>query len=184
MDGEAWATPPSMGCDELWESNVTGPLAVSLRTGWPAVAQTKFLSLIGQVTGRATHIVWSYGDGAVLTNASFSISSHAWTNPGDYNVVFTAFNADYPAGVSTNAVAHVLPLVPPVIGSGSLNGTNFSLSFLPLPGVFYFVQQTTNLTPPVVWRTISTIFASDTNILQVTDPKATNSMRLYRIQIQ
>lgn len=184
IDGEAWANPPSMGCDELWESNVTGPLAVTLRTGWPAVAQTKFMSLIGQVIGRATRMIWSYGDGTVLTNASFSIVSHAWMNPGDYTVVFTAFNADYPGGVSTNVVAHVLPWVSPQIGAGGLNGTNFNLSFLPLPGVFYFVQQTTNLTPPVVWRTISTLFPSDTNTLQVTDTKATNNMRFYRIQMQ
>ena len=135
IDGEPWASPPSMGCDELWEPNVTGPLSVGLWTPWPAITQTKSTALYGEVIGRATRMIWSFGDGAVLANASYSVFSHAWVDPGDYTVTFTAFNADYPTGVSTDISIHVIPLIAPEIVIGGLSGSNFSLSFPGQPGV-------------------------------------------------
>lgn len=184
IDGEAWANPPSMGCDELWESAVTGPLAVGVTANSPVVVENKTLFLFGLVTGRATHVDWSFGDGAVITNASYTFIGHIWTNSGDYTVTFTAYNADYPAGVSTNVVLHVVPLAPPTITVGGLNGTNFSLSFPGQPGASYVVEQTSDLTPPVVWKTVASVNANNTNLLQVTDTKATNASRFYRVRAQ
>src|SRR5262249_48810572 len=37
LDGEAWANPPSMGCDELSVGTVTGPIGVSLTLSYTNV---------------------------------------------------------------------------------------------------------------------------------------------------
>jgi len=181
LEGEAWANPPSIGCDEIWETGITGSLAVAASALWPAVAEKGLLPLNGQVTGWASRVGWDFGDGSILTNASLLNTSHIWTNAGDFTVTFTAFNTDNPGGVSTNLLVHVVPLEAPVITPGGLSGTNFSLSFPGQPGVTYVVQQATNLAAPVTWQTVSTI-SSTGSVMQITDKKATNDMRFYRVK--
>jgi hypothetical protein len=183
IDGEVWTNPPSMGCDEPWEAAITGPLAVGVSASLPTVAQGRSDGLTGFVTGRASHVTWDFGDGSVLTNASFLNYSHSWSNPGDYTVTFTGYNADYPAGVSTNTLVHVIPLVPPSLTQAALSGTTFNLSFPGQPGVTYVVEETTNLTPPVTWTSVITI-TSTGQVMQVTDTKATNTARFYRARTQ
>jgi len=182
FEGDPWANPPSLGCDEVLESSFVGPLSVGLTAGYPEVAAYGAMPLIGQVIGRASRLEWSFGDGPVFTNLSY-LTSHAWTNPGDYTVTFTAYNAENPAGVSTNLVVHVVPLTPPLMSPGGLSGTNFSLSFPGQPGVTYVVEQTTNLVPPVTWRTVQSVFSTGA-LMQVTDTRATNAMRFYRVRTQ
>jgi hypothetical protein len=182
LDGEPWANPPSMGCDEVWESALTGPLAVTASAAWPVVAAKGVLPLTGNVTGRATRVGWDFGDGTVLTNASLIYTSHGWTNPGNYTVTFTAFNMDHPSGVSATVPVQVVPLVTPTLTTGGLNRTNFTLSFPGQPGVTYVVQQTTNLVPPVTWQTLTTL-TSTGQVMQVLDSNATNATRFYRTQV-
>ena len=183
LDGELWMNPPSMGCDEVYESANTGPLLVGLSAPWPEVAAWGTLPLTGQIGGRASRITWSFGDGSPAANASF-LASHMWTNPGDYTVTFTAFNLDNLSGVSTNLLIHVVPLQAPSLSPAGLNaGTIFSLSFQGQAGVTYIVEQTTNLQSPVVWQPVVTL-SSAGNLMQVTDSKATNSSRFYRVRSQ
>lgn len=139
LDGEAWASPPSMGCDEVWEAALNGPLSVSIIPSWPLATQGSPFQMAGQIAGRASGVEWSFGDGVVLTNASTPVQ-HAWTNIGDYTVTFTAYNNDNPAGVSASLVVHVDPLLAPTISAGTLTGTNFTLSFFGQPGVSYEID--------------------------------------------
>jgi hypothetical protein len=183
LDGEPWANPPSMGCDEVWETNITGSLSVSAAALWPAVAQGGAMPLSGQVSGRASRVGWSFGDGSLLTNASCFNTSYAWTNPGDYTVTFSAYNTDYPDGVSTNLTVQVLPLAPPPVWVGGFDGSNFSLSFPGQPGLTYVVEQTTNLAAPVLWQPVTSLFSTG-SVLQVTDPQATNAAQFYRVRTQ
>ncbi len=180
IDGEAWASPPSIGCDEVRDADLIGPLSVSLN-GWPSVAAGGVWPGTAKVTGRAASLHWAFGDDSALTNASY-FTQHTWTNPGDYTVTFTAFNSDNAGGVSTNLLVHVVPLVRPTISAGGLVTSSFSLSFPGQPGVFYAVEQATNLAAPVTWQTVAT--ASGTGTLQVVDSKATNAMHFYRVRIQ
>jgi hypothetical protein len=180
FEGEPWANPPSMGCDEILESSFVGPLSVALTTGYPEVAAYGAMPLIGQVIGRASRLEWSFGDGLGFTNLSY-LASHSWTTPGDYAVTFTAFNADNPGGVSTNMVVHVAPLELPQLTVGGLSGTNFSLSFPGQPGVTYVVEQTTNLVAPVTWQTVQSLLSTGA-LMQVTDTRATNAIRFYRVR--
>lgn len=184
FDGEPWVNPPSIGCDEVWESGLTGPLFVSARQVWPLTAEMAAktsASFSGTVTGKVARVEWDFGDGSNLTNVSTLWPFHTWTNPGNYITIFTAYNADHPAGVSTNLSVQVLPLVSPTITNATLDGANFSLSFPGQPGARYVVQQTTNLAPPVTWQTVTTV-TSTGQVMQVMDTKATNEMRFYRVQ--
>jgi len=182
LDGEPWASPPSMGCDEVWVSVPTGPLSVSLSAEYPEVAAYGYLPLTGEIMGSASRMEWSFGDGPTYTNLSY-FTLHQWTNPGDYTVTFTAFNADYPGGVSTNLLVHVVPLESTALSVGGLSKTTFQLSFAGQPGVTYVVEQATNLAPPVLWQTVQTL-SSTGALMQVTDSKATNAMRFYRARTQ
>ena len=183
IDGESWAGPPSIGCDEVWEAGLTGQLSVALSSPFSVVAARKgVLPLQGQVIGRAARLEWSFGDGPAVTNTGY-ITSHTWTNPGDYTVVLTAFNADNPGGVFSNLLVHVVPLAPPMLATGGmLAGTNFNLQFPGQPGVTYVVEQATNLTLPIFWQTLKTL-SSTGEVMQVTDTRATNRARFYRCRI-
>lgn len=171
-----------MGCDEVYDAAFVGPLSVTLTAAYPEVAAYGILPLTGQVSGRASRVEWSFGEGATYTNLS-SLTFRTWTNPGDYLVTFTAYNNDNPAGVSTNMMIHVVPLVAPQLMASGFNSNSFTLTFPGQAGVTYVVEQATNLATPVIWRTVQTLTSTGA-VLQVTDTKATNAMRFYRTRMQ
>jgi hypothetical protein len=105
IDGEAWANPPSIGCDEYHAGAVTGPLSVSLTATFTSVATGFPVGLTAFIAGRTDLSVWEFGDGFVEVNQPHT--SHAWTAPGDYLVALWAFNESYPAGVSATVTVHV-----------------------------------------------------------------------------
>jgi hypothetical protein len=45
------------------------------------------------------------------------------------------------------------------------------------------VERATNLLPPVDWQTVQTMLSTGA-LMQVTDTKATNAMRFYRVRTQ
>ncbi len=106
IDGEPWANPPSIGCDEYQAGAVTGALSAAISAastnaavGWPVA----FTALIG---GRTSASGWDFGDGSGATNQPYT--RHAWSVPGDYPVVLGAYNESYPAGVSATVIVHVV----------------------------------------------------------------------------
>ena len=105
IDGEMWATPPSMGCGESVAANATGPLTVTFQASFTNVTTDFQVQMTAQIFGRATANRWEFGDGTVLSNRL--ALSHNWSAPGDYRVILRAFNQDYPAGRESTAVVHV-----------------------------------------------------------------------------
>jgi len=105
-DGEVWASPPSIGCDEFYPSPVTGALSVAIQTGETNIATAFAMNFTAQVLGHATGNRWDFGDGTVVSNRLFA--SHAWNAPGDYAVVFQAFNDSAVSGVSATVNVHVV----------------------------------------------------------------------------
>jgi hypothetical protein len=185
MDGEPWNNPPSMGADEVYDADFIGALSVAIQSPETNLLVNHSLTLTGQITGRAAGLEWSFGDGTILTNVSY-FTSHAWTNTGDYSVVFTAFNTDNPVGVSTNLLVHVLPLVQPWLQPASfsvLSTGNFQFQFNGQADAVYTVQVATNLIPPIVWQDLQTI-TSTGGVVQVTDPNPINGMSFYRVGVQ
>ncbi|HEU5125470.1 MAG TPA: PKD domain-containing protein [Verrucomicrobiae bacterium] len=181
LDGEPWANPPSMGCDEPVESAITGPLEVGISTLFENVVAGKFFGLSGAIVGRASRLAWEFGDGSNLTNGSFLNVGHIWTNAGDFPVRFTAYNADFPNGVSTNLDIHVVPLITPSL-SLEISGTNLSFLFPAQPGLLYWLEQTASLTPPN-WQTVTGAYATNSTMKLIL-PNTVDPMRFYRIRIQ
>ena len=100
IDGESWAASPAIGCDEVVVGAVTGPISLlivssTLKAVWP-----RPLTFIGETEGRITRHAWDFGDGTIVSN--MPIISHEWASTGEYVVTLTAFNEDYPLGVSTS----------------------------------------------------------------------------------
>ncbi len=176
-----WANPPSMGCYEYHDSDFAGPLQLSLST-IPSVlvANSIYSEVVATLIGSASSIAWSFGDGTVQTNSFALAAAHTWTSPGDYLVTCTAYNSDNPSGVQTNAIIHVSAPTPPVLLNARLNGKTFSLSFATQAGVTYYLQEATNLVPPVYWQNVSTVFGSGFST-SASDSNATNAAAFYRV---
>src|SRR5439155_13933662 len=106
IDGEPWASPPSMGCDELYPGAATGELSIAIQANCTNVA-TKFPAhFAALITGRTTASWWDFGDGTVVSNRPFL--THSWMVPGDYQVVLSAANDSAPGGVTAVTAVHVV----------------------------------------------------------------------------
>ncbi|MDD2238042.1 MAG: hypothetical protein PHG65_12625, partial [Kiritimatiellae bacterium] len=105
IDGEVWQDPPALGCDQPGGHAPADSLYVSLslhalaRVG---VSQTINPYIVGDVDAG----VFSFGDGAVTSGVTSA--SHTWTETGTYEVVFTAYNTDYPDGISATQTVRVV----------------------------------------------------------------------------
>ena len=98
IDGEPWANPPSIGCDECHPGTVTGPLTVSLQANYTRVAVGYPVRFTASIEGRTTESVWSFDDGVVAINKP--VITHVWTEPGEYRVALWVFNDSHWEGVS------------------------------------------------------------------------------------
>jgi PKD repeat protein len=105
IDGEPWATPPSIGCDEYHVGAVTGPLNVAISAPFTNVAVGYAAEFNSLVEGRTTTSVWEFGDGVVVSNRP--VATHTWSEAGDYSVVLRAYNESLPGGVSATVTVHV-----------------------------------------------------------------------------
>ncbi|MHC1763358.1 MAG: choice-of-anchor Q domain-containing protein [Verrucomicrobiia bacterium] len=107
IDGEAWANPPSIGCDEYHAGALTGRLTVSIVAEATNVAVGFPLSFTALIEGRPSLCVWDFDDGSLSFDRP--IETHRWTAPGDYVVSLWALNESHPDGVSASVTVHVLP---------------------------------------------------------------------------
>jgi hypothetical protein len=182
LDGEFWANPPSMGCDEVVLSNRIGPLSVGIIIqSWPPPLANHFVAFGGMITGSASRVSWSFGDGTTVTNVGIS-TSHKWTNAGDYTVTFIAYNTDTPGGVSSNLLVHVSAVNPVRLQSVSALSNQFQFQFTGQDGAFYSLQYATNLASPVSWQFLKYPFSTG-SVYLIQDP-LTNKARFYRVVAQ
>ncbi len=105
IDGQSWKVPPAIGCDEYY-AGAAGSLAVSISSDFTRAVPGFILTFTGQITGRARANLWDFGDGIQVSNQLFNVQ-HSWAAPGDYPVVFTAFNDDHPGGIMATTMIHV-----------------------------------------------------------------------------
>lgn len=186
IDGEPWASPPSIGCDEFYAADFTGPILLTSASvvapdGLTPVLTWSFPTAQVTASGKISQVTWSFGDGTVLTNDFTLWIFYSWTNPGDYTLTFTAFNYDNPNGVSTNFNVTVAQPNPPLLYGPGLNGTNLSFSYASRLEANYVVERATNLAPPVTWTPIAEVNAVSTNVT-FTDRSATNPAAFYRLR--
>lgn len=119
IDGEAWANPPSMGCDEYHAGAVTGPLSVAIVAGQTTVAAGTEVPFTAVIEGRLNASVWDFGDGVIVSNRPYA--SHSWAISGDYLVVLRAYHDSQPAGVSATMAIHVAAKVLHYVDAVSTN---------------------------------------------------------------
>jgi parallel beta-helix repeat protein len=105
IDGDAWANPPSIGCDEYHAGAVTGPLTVSISADYTNLVKGFPVVLTALIAGRTDLSVWDFGDGSVAVNEPYT--THTWTAPGAYLVGLWAYNDSYPGGVIATLTIHV-----------------------------------------------------------------------------
>jgi hypothetical protein len=106
IDGEPWANPPSIGCDEFQPGSETGPLTVAIAASFTNVVAGFAVTLNAQIAGQPSASRWEFNDGTVVSNR-YQLT-YAWLGLGDYPVVLRAFNQTYPGGVSATATVHVV----------------------------------------------------------------------------
>jgi hypothetical protein len=182
LDGEPWANPPSMGCEEVVVSNLVGPLLLNLVSYQTNVLVKHAGSFAGFYTGHASASAWLFGDGQSVTN--IGPVSHTWTNSGNYTVTYTVYNNDNPAGVSSNTIIHVQPPNGPQLQSAVQLTNGFQFQFAGQSTANFTVQYATNLMRPVSWKTLQTVSNSTGGIIQIIDPGATNPARFYQVTAQ
>lgn len=105
IHGDAWQTPPSIGCDEPLSAQ-SGGLRLSIAAKGVELSTGYLLNLMAEIDGVVTSNSWSFGDGTLLDNTVYA--QHAWSYPGSYDVVLTVYNDDHSEGVSTIQTVQVL----------------------------------------------------------------------------
>jgi len=182
LDGEPFRSPPSIGCDEIYENEIVGPLSVDFQNvAWrPELVAGVWGILIGSVDGRASRLGWDFGDGVSVTNVSTLTPSHTWANPGTYPVTFTAYNSDHPDGVSVTKQINVVPLVVPSLTVEPIeSGLRFTLPSQ--TGLIYSIEATPQLSP-AEWQTVRTVTADGSSTV-IELPKPADEMMFYRVRI-
>jgi PKD repeat protein len=106
LDGRAWLNPPSMGCREDDPLSKTGGLSVVMEVDAAEVGAGYPVAFRGVVSGVATRVAWTFGDGFAESNGLTAV--HAFTEPGEYEVSFHAWNNDHPDGVTATQSVQIL----------------------------------------------------------------------------
>jgi hypothetical protein len=183
IDGEAWGSPPSIGCDEPLASGLVGPLSVSLVFYNTNLYVNHSYFLSGQITGRAARLTWDFGDGTTATNAGYS-TSHVWPTVGVHNLVLTAYNSDNPGGVSATVLLNLMPMTQSFLTAGSRTTNGFQFQFTAQSNLLYTIQRATNLAPPIAWQTVQISETNADGVIQFLDSTASGSTEFYRVQAQ
>ncbi|MDF7826975.1 thrombospondin type 3 repeat-containing protein [Pontiellaceae bacterium B12227] len=130
IDGQAWQTPPAIGCDEPY-SPVTGAIELSIggitNCAEGTVAGYSFVTI-----GAATQTLADLGDGMVVTNP-IAVALKTWSTPGLHDIVFTAWNDSLPGGTSITQQVTVVSEAASTIyvalgGSDANDGSNWALA--------------------------------------------------------
>ncbi len=106
LDGEAWLSPPSIGCDEYVAGAVTGAVSVAISPPSNKAAVGFQVQMQALIEGRVAASAWWFGDGTVVSNLAWV--SHRWAAAGRYPVVLSAWNDSFPQGVSATALVEVV----------------------------------------------------------------------------
>jgi hypothetical protein len=183
LDGDPLPVLPSMGCDEVVPENLVGPLSIHL-TAWKTnLVVNKPIGFVAKIGGLAAGVVWSFSDGTPPLPAG-AMQSHQWASPGDFVVTATAYNTEYPQGVTTNLAVHVDPLFSPLLSEVTASTNYLAFRFQGQADATYVTQYATNLTAPIVWNTLQTFYFSTGQVHEIRDVSITNGARFYRVLAQ
>jgi hypothetical protein len=182
IDGEPWANPPSIGCDEVTETNLTGPLSVSIVASATNTVANHGIGFHSNITGKVSRLEWWFSDLPTTTNYSSGVI-RLWTTPGDYTAHLTAYNTDNPSGVFASLTVHIFPLIQPTLKPIGFLNDGFHFQFIGQSDVLYIVYYTTNLVPPITWNWLQFYYGTD-GVIGIVDPAASGTTRFYQVTAQ
>jgi sugar lactone lactonase YvrE len=134
-----------------------------------AVAASGDLFIADSFNGRVREVI---PDSGPLTLALNGVTLN---NAGNYQLIIT--NA---CGSVTSSIVTVTVTLPQIAASPNANGS-VTLNLLTAPNVSSEVLAATNLTPPVVWQSLSTFVPGTNGVWQFTDTNASQyPVRFYR----
>jgi len=93
-----------------YEFHLVASPVISIQASHTNVVVGYPVDFSGASTGGRSN-AWNFGDGSVIVN-QWAVT-HAWFSVGDYSVTLTLFDNNYPSGVSTNLIIHVI--APPIV---------------------------------------------------------------------
>jgi hypothetical protein len=106
IDGQPWASPPSIGCDEPAPGGATTALNVRIGADFTNVVADSPVHLTALIDGNVTASRWEFDNGSVVSNQAFY--AYSWVVNGDYPVVLRAYNDTHPGGVAATLIIHVV----------------------------------------------------------------------------
>ena len=106
IDGDDWANPPAMGCDQPVASICTGNLSVTISAKYNQIATDYKNYFYGSIIGKVSYNEWSFDNGDSWNNTLSGY--YSWDAPGTYKVILTAYNDSYPAGISATTIVEVV----------------------------------------------------------------------------
>ena len=106
IDGESWANPPSVGCDENRSGSVTGSVSVAILNSVTNAAVGFNVKLVALIAGPVNASCWDFGDGTIISNQVYV--SHAWNTTGEFPVVLRAYNESSPDGMTATVMVQVV----------------------------------------------------------------------------
>ena len=74
--------------------------------------------------------------------------------------------------------------LPAQVQSLTLATNGFGFQFAGQLNADYIVQYATNLSPPVSWQYLESVYENTQAVVQVLDPSVTNAARFYRVETQ
>ncbi|MCF7707729.1 MAG: PKD domain-containing protein [Verrucomicrobia bacterium] len=108
IDGQSWNYPPSMGCDEVYEDQLSGPIQVNIVPEFNKIGLNTRCTFTADIQGMTSSIRWFFDDGTSVDNRLHA--THSWAEPGRYNVVLAAYNNDYPNGIRASCTIEVVEI--------------------------------------------------------------------------
>jgi len=108
IDGENWKTPPSVGCDEVYLTNLTGELFVNIYAKYTSAVVGVDLIFRAIIDGKPVSNHWSFSDG--YSSADKYLVNHFFPVAGEYEVILTVFNNDNPAGISATVTVNIVEI--------------------------------------------------------------------------
>ena len=109
------------------------------------------------------------------TNATLTLPSVTGVNATNYFVVLAS---NY--GSITSATVALTVFLPPQNFAAKYVGTGLQLQLTGTPNYPYVLQSATNLTPPIIWKSIRTNSANASGIWQFTDTSLNTGQKFYR----
>ena len=179
LAGGTWSNAPSMGAYEVNLADYAGSLSPIVQVLYSPNYAGHMQALNVQTGGRATSLVWSWGDGTISSNTDF-YTFHSWTKPGTYPVTFTAYNVANPAGVSITTNILVLPILPAALQLVAGGTNSLQIQYTAQTEIFYNLQTSSSLNPPS-WSTIGAFYGNG-GPQQFNVSLATNAAQFFRLQ--